>query len=89
LGETENFTERIKDHDYKKTFWQKALVFISKYGAMTKADVQYMEHMAVALAQLTKKYNTAENKQIPKAPNLPAIVPSIKYYSIHRPSSGG
>lgn len=71
IGETENFTERIKDHDYKKTFWQKALVFISKDGAMTKADVQYLEHMAVALAQSTKRYNISENKQVPKAPNLP------------------
>jgi hypothetical protein len=71
IGETENFTERIKDHDYKKTFWQKALVFISKDGAMTKADVQFLEHMAVALAQITKRYNISENKQIPKAPNLP------------------
>jgi hypothetical protein len=71
LGETENFTERIKVHDYKKTFWQKALVFISKDGAMTKADVQYLEHLAVVLAQETKRYNINENKQIPKAPNLP------------------
>lgn len=71
IGETENFTERIKDHDYKKTFWQKALVFISKDGAMTKADVQYLEHLAVALAQITKRYNISENKQVPKAPNLP------------------
>jgi len=71
IGETENFAERIKDHDYKKTFWQKALVFISKDGAMTKADVQYLEHMAVAVAQTTKRYNISENKQIPKAPNLP------------------
>jgi hypothetical protein len=71
IGETENFTERIKDHDYKKTFWQKALVFISKDGAMTKADVQFLEHMAVALAQISKRYNISENKQIPKAPNLP------------------
>lgn len=71
IGETENFAERIKDHDYKKTFWHKALVFISKDGAMTKADVQYLEHLAVALAQTSKRYNISENKQIPKAPNLP------------------
>lgn len=71
IGETENFAERIKDHDYKKTFWQKALVFISKDGAMTKADVQYIEHLAVGLSQISKRYNIAENKQIPKAPNLP------------------
>lgn len=71
LGETENFRERIKDHDYKKGFWQKALVFISKDGAMTKADVQYLEHLAVAVASKTKRYSIDENKQIPKAPNLP------------------
>ena len=26
IGETENFKERVKDHDSKKAFWQKALV---------------------------------------------------------------
>lgn len=71
LGGTENFAERVKDHDIKKTFWQKALVFISRDGAMTKADVHYLEHMAVALAKATNRYNITENKQIPKAPNLP------------------
>jgi predicted GIY-YIG superfamily endonuclease len=39
IGETENFRERVKDHDSKKAFWQKALLFISKDAAMTKADV--------------------------------------------------
>lgn len=71
LGETENFRERIKDHDYKKKFWQKALVFISKDGAMTKADVQYLEHVAVKIATKAKRYLIDENKQTPKAPNLP------------------
>ncbi|MFR1814469.1 GIY-YIG nuclease family protein [Dysgonomonas capnocytophagoides] len=71
LGETENFRERIKDHDYKKGFWQKALVFISKDGAMTKADVQYLEHLAVDVASKAKRYAIDENKQVPKAPNLP------------------
>ena len=44
IGETENYRERVKDHDSKKAFWQKALLFISKDAAMTKADVQYLEH---------------------------------------------
>src|SRR5574344_2375447 len=38
IGETENFKDRVKDHDSKKTFWNKALVFIAKDAAMTKAD---------------------------------------------------
>lgn len=51
IGETENFKERVKDHDSKKTFWQKALIFVSKDEDMTKADVQYLEHKAIAEAK--------------------------------------
>lgn len=71
IGETENFRERVKDHDSKKSFWQKALLFISKDAAMTKADVQYLEHLAIADAKLSNAYVLDENKQTPKAPNLP------------------
>lgn len=39
IGETENFKERVKDHDNKKGFWQKALIFVSKDEDITKADV--------------------------------------------------
>ena len=71
IGETENFKERIKDHDYKKTFWQKALVFVSKDEDMTKADVQYLEYKAITEAKKANTFVLNENKQIPKAPNLP------------------
>lgn len=71
IGETENFKERVKDHDSKKAFWQKALVFVSKDEDMTKADVQYLEHKAIAEAQKANTFVISENKQIPKAPNLP------------------
>jgi len=71
IGETENFRERVKDHDSKKAFWQKALVFISKDAAMTKADVQYIEHRAIADAKKANTFVLDENKQTPKAPNLP------------------
>lgn len=71
IGETENFRERVKDHDSKKAFWQKALLFISKDAAMTKADVQYLEHLAIAEAKQSNAYVLDENKQTPKAPNLP------------------
>lgn len=70
LGETENFRERVRDHDNKKTFWQKALVFVSQDKAMTKADVQYLEHLAITQANKAKRCNIDENKQSPKAPNL-------------------
>lgn len=71
IGETENFKERVKDHDSKKAFWQKALIFISKDAAMTKADVQYLEHRAISEARKANAFVLDENKQTPKAPNLP------------------
>ena len=71
IGETENFKERVKDHDSKKAFWQKALVFVSKDEDMTKADVQYLEYRAITEAKQSNSFVLNENKQIPKAPNLP------------------
>lgn len=71
IGETENFKERVKDHDSKKAFWQKALIFISKDAAMTKADVQYLEYRAIADAKKAKAFVLNENKQTPNEPNLP------------------
>ena len=38
---------------------------------MTKADVQYLEHKAIAEAKQTNAFVLNENKQTPKAPNLP------------------
>lgn len=71
IGETENFRERVKDHDQKKTFWQKALIFVSKDADMTKTDVQYLEYLAVQQAKHINRYGLQENKQTPKEPNLP------------------
>jgi predicted GIY-YIG superfamily endonuclease len=71
IGQTENFHERVKDHDYKKGFWQKALVFISNDAAMTKADVQYLEYLAIGIAKKSKQYLLDDNKQIPSKPNMP------------------
>lgn len=71
IGETENFRERVKEHDSNKPFWQKALIFVSKDADMTKADVQYMEYKAVVEAKKANTFVLSDNKQTPKAPNLP------------------
>lgn len=71
IGETENFKERVKSHDNKKQFWNKAYVFVSKDSELTKADVQYLEYKAISEAKQAKTYVLDENKQTPKAPNLP------------------
>lgn len=71
IGETENFRERVKEHDSKKAFWQKALIFVSKDADMTKVDVQYLEHIAIVAAKKANTFILSDNKQTPKAPNLP------------------
>ena len=71
IGETENFKELVKDHDSKKSFWQKALIFVSKDADMTKVDVQYIEYKAITEAKKANAFVLSDNKQIPKAPNLP------------------
>ncbi len=71
IGETEHFKERVKDHDNKKSFWQKSLVFVSKDADMTNADVQYLEYKAIAVAKGSNTFILSDNKQTPKATNLP------------------
>lgn len=71
IGETENFRERVRDHDNKKSFWQKAVLFISNNSDLTKADVQYLEYKAISRAKESNTYVLNDNKQTPKAPNLP------------------
>lgn len=71
IGQTEDFTERVRQHDNKKKFWNIAIIFISIGGAMTKADVEYLEYKGYRLANKVKRYNLTENKQEPKKPHLP------------------
>ena len=71
IWQTEDFTERVRQHDNNKKFWNKAIIFISIGGAMTKADVEYLEYKGYQLANKVKRYNLTENKQEPKRPHLP------------------
>lgn len=71
IGQTENFCERVKQHNKYKDFWSKAYVFNSQNQALTKSDVEFLEHKAIATASKAKSYELDENKQIPDAPNLP------------------
>ncbi len=72
IGETNNFSKRIKDHDQKKGFWSKALVFISQNESqIDKADVLYLEAKAIALAAKNKQFILDENKQNPEPTVLP------------------
>ena len=74
IGETEDFLSRIRDHESKKSFWEQAIIFVSKDNDLTKSDVKYLEYLAIKQAQETARYNIDENKTSPKpsstGPNL-------------------
>jgi len=71
IGETEYFLSRIRDHETKKSFWDQAIIFVSKDNDLTKSDVKYLEYLAMKQAQETARYTTDENKTSPKPTNLP------------------
>ena len=71
IGETEDFLSRIKHHETNKSFWEEAIIFVSKDNDLTKSDVKYLEYLAIQQAQITARYSVEENKVSPKPTNLP------------------
>ncbi len=69
IGQTDDFFARIIDHNQKKDFWNKALVFISQ-TILNKAEVLYLEYVALQYAKENGTYTLNENKQNPKEPKL-------------------
>ena len=71
VGETENFKQRITEHNESKDFWNEILVFIASNNSLSKSEVQYLEYLAISNIKEFKNFAVVENKQIPKKPNLP------------------
>ena len=61
----------VINHNSQKDFWQRVLVFVSLAGDKNKADVEYLERMAVELATKANRFVLDDNKQSPKSPMLP------------------
>lgn len=70
VGQTDDFSHRIKDHDYKKPFWTTALAFMSEGSPMTSNEVKYLEFLAYEAATKAGTYSTDENKQNIRKPTL-------------------
>lgn len=50
IGECENFSNRVKDHEAKKSFWQWAVICVTNSSGLNKADVKYLESYSVQRA---------------------------------------
>lgn len=71
IGECENFSHRVKSHIQGKDFWEIALVFTYQTNSLDKADVKFLESLAVERAKSAGRM-TIENANIPARNNLSA-----------------
>lgn len=71
VGETEQFRKRLSQHQRsdKKDFWSDTLCFTSSTGALNKAQIRYLEHRLVVLADKARRV-TLENAVSPSEPTL-------------------
>lgn len=70
IGQTDDFSHRIKDHDYKKPFWTIALAFMREGNPLTSNDVKYLEYLGYKAAVDVGTYSTGQNKQDIKEPTV-------------------
>lgn len=76
IGEAESFYKRVKDHDQNKDWWDMAIAIVSTTeDGLNKADVKYLESMAVERAQNGSV--RVENKVSP-------VRNSISRFDVHR-----
>lgn len=74
IGETDDFSKRIKDHLAKKDFWQEVLVFTANNNSLTKTEVLYLEALSYKEAATADTYDLSENSQTPTPPALTPIL---------------
>ncbi|MDO5286831.1 MAG: GIY-YIG nuclease family protein [Actinomycetia bacterium] len=56
IGESDDVGQRLRSHDRKKEFWDRALVAVSLTNTWTKAHVRYLEAKAVKTAREAGRY---------------------------------
>jgi len=64
IGESEDCSIRLKDHNREKDFWTHAIVMRSSKKAFTKGHVKFLEYLAIKEARRLGWY-LIENKGIP------------------------
>lgn len=70
VGETDNFRDRIKNHNTNKEFWDSVIMLKSSDNQLTTTEVKYLEAKAYELAKKIGRFDLSENTQHPKAPRL-------------------
>lgn len=69
IGESENFYNRVKNHDQSKDFWDMAIAIVSSTNRLEKSDIKYLESLAVEKAISTAAMEVL-NKTVPSRNNV-------------------
>ena len=69
VGETENFSRRIRNHNHRKDWWTHFIVFQSEGSSLNKARVLYLEYVFWKKANESTQIEL-RNEQVPKEPIL-------------------
>lgn len=71
VGQAEDVGQRIEQHfGGKNDFFQTVLVFVSTDHSINKADVQYLEYMAIKAAKEANRFDLSSNSQNGTFPHL-------------------
>ena len=71
IGHAEDAGKRIEQHiGSKNDFFQTVLVFVSTDHSINKADVQYLEYMAIKTAKEANRFDMSSNSQSGTSPHL-------------------
>lgn len=81
IGQTDDFTTRLRDHSKKKAFWDRVVVVTSKDANLTKAHGLYLESRLVALAKQAGRV-VLDNGNEPSPQSLPEAHASDMDYFI-------
>ena len=72
IGESENVSDRLTNHDRLKEFWNEVVIFTSKDENLTKAHIKFLESTLVGLVKQADRYeldngNTPTQSSLPRA----------------------
>lgn len=70
IGKTENLSARLANHDYKKPWWNRAILISSREASFNEGHWGYLEHRMLAVAKDAERCSLDDNKQSPQPRKL-------------------
>lgn len=78
IGEAEDCSIRLKQHNKSKDFWNTAIVVVSKTGYFTKTHIKFLEWYCYEQARKAERFRLA-NSTVPTKPYTPEPIQADLY----------